>query len=103
MAVSVISFFAPSEIAYSRLTTTTEKEKPLQRLEKTLKNVVDEESNASDTEKTKLEKSIIKSQKEIKKLQEKKARGEKLNEEEISSLVRELLFLQGKKREWVEK
>jgi hypothetical protein len=64
----VIGYWAPGEIAYSILTTETEKEKPFQQLEISLKNISDDKPNPDDPEKLKLEKSIVKSRKELAKL-----------------------------------
>lgn len=86
MAVSVISYIAPGEITYSILATETEKENPQKQLEKNLQNITDYEPKPADSEQVKLEKSIVKSRKEIEKGWEKKARGEKLSEEEIGKL-----------------
>jgi hypothetical protein len=63
-------------MTYSVLTTETEKEKPLQQLENILKNISNSEPSSSDSEKDKLEKSIIKLRKEINQDQEKLIKGE---------------------------
>jgi len=85
LAVLIISFLAPGEIAYSILTTETEKEKPLQQLEKILKRIADGESVSSNPEKLKLEKSIIELRKEIQQEREKAIKNEGNREEILQS------------------
>ncbi|CAG8846800.1 37479_t:CDS:2, partial [Gigaspora margarita] len=72
-----ISYLLPSEYAYSKLTTETDKEKPLQKLEAALKDVSNAEPNPSDPEKLQIEKLIINLQKKFEELAEKEASGEK--------------------------
>jgi len=81
LAVLVIGYLAPGEIAHSILTTETEKEKPLQQLENILRNISNSEPSSSDSEKDKLEKSIIKLRKEINQDRQKLIKGEGKKEE----------------------
>jgi len=104
VAVLAFSIFAPSEITYSILTNETEKEKPSKQLEKNLRSITDYEPKPSDSEKLKLEKSIVKSSKEIEKANEKIMRGEELSKEESSKIWKEIIIgLPEKKGEWLEK
>jgi len=94
LTVLAISCFLPGEFAYSILTTETEKEKekPLQQLNNSLKNISSHEPNPSDSEKTQLEKSISKSREKVKKGEEKIMRGEKLSEEEVLEIRLEIIL-----------
>lgn len=98
LAVLVISYWAPGEIAYSILTTETEKEKPLNQLRDTLKSISDDEPKPADPEKLKFEKSIIRLEKEIEKGREEVMKG-KLSEKEISELYGKIFSLQHKRLE----
>lgn len=102
LAVLVISYWAPGEIAHSILTTETEKEKPFQKLEMTLRGISDDEPKSSDSEKLKMEKGIIKLKKEVEKGIEKMRRGE-LSEKEISELQEKNNDLDLNKWRWVKK
>ena len=106
LTVLAISCFLPGEFAYSILTTETEKEKekPLQQLNNSLKNISSHEPNPSDSEKTQLEKSISKSREKVKKGEEKIMRGEKLSEEEVLEIRLEIiLYLPTRQSEWIKK
>ncbi|CAG8630000.1 427_t:CDS:1, partial [Ambispora gerdemannii] len=82
LVVLVIGYLFPSEFTYSLLTSETDKEKPLQKLQVALEKISNAEPDPSDPEKLKLEKLIIKSQQKINNLLMKKARGEKLTKKE---------------------
>ena len=96
----MIGYLAPGEIAYSILTTETEKEKPLKQLKDNLSRITDCEPSTSDSEQLKLEKSIVKAKREIEEGKKKEMKGEKLSEEELSNLIdKYYYFLPDKQRE----
>jgi hypothetical protein len=103
LVVLAISYLAPSEFANSILTRETEKEKPLEQLNIILERITDYEPNPDDSEKVKLEKLMAKAKKEIKEANRKKAKGEKLSQEETKKTLGEVFFLLEKQREWISK
>ncbi|CAG8786535.1 26550_t:CDS:2, partial [Racocetra persica] len=82
-------YILPGEYARSILATEIEKEKPAQQLEKVFQTIPNAEPNPNDSEKLKLEKSILKLQREIQKDLEKfprEAEQEKQKEEWLKIL-----------------
>lgn len=104
LVVLAIGCLFPSEFTYSLLTSETDKEEPLQKLQTALENISDAEPNPADPEKLKLEKSIIKSQKKINNFLEKERRGEKpTDEEEWEIRMEGQLLRQLMRPEWIRK
>ena len=103
LAVLVVSYFAPSEIAYSILKTETEKERPLQQLQKALGNISNDEPNSSDNEKLKLEKEIARLQKGMEKDREKIIKEEGNKEENRYNFNFKRILKLRLEIEWVKK
>jgi len=102
LAVLVISYLIPGEFAFSKLTAEIKKEHPAKQLERTLKNISDDEAKPSDPEKLKLEKEIVRLEKEIKKfLEEKKRKQEELSKKENLQLNLQRFELLLRRKEWV--
>ncbi|CFW92892.1 membrane protein of unknown function [endosymbiont DhMRE of Dentiscutata heterogama] len=89
LAVLVVGYILPGEYARSILATKIGKEKPAQQLEEVFQTIPNAEPNPNDPEKLKLEKSILKLQREIQKDLEKfprEAEQEKQKEEWLKIL-----------------
>jgi hypothetical protein len=114
LAVLAIGYLVPGEFAFSKLTSEIEKnqspKKQLEenkslakKLEEVLKSISDDEPKPSDDEKTKCEKSIIRLNKEIKKFEGKKSRGEELSKEEVTKFNKSKLYDQLFRMEWIKR
>ena len=66
VVASVVGCISPGEYAHSILTTETNEERPVRQLKEALRKISNAEPNPDDSEKLKLEKSILKSEQEIK-------------------------------------